>query len=70
MGPFLWLAGDQDKARGFLTDWPAGWDNTDYVWQRSKGQQDKAANDGRGKQEYPRLDYMVLRRLFDVEIRR
>lgn len=70
MGPWLWLAGEFDNPRIYLTKWPAGWHNTDYVWQRSKASQEKATNEGRGKHEYPRLDYMLLRRLFDVEIRR
>ncbi len=70
MAPFLWLSGDFDKLVKFLNDWPAEFNNTDYVWQRSKAQQEKAATDGGGKHEYPRLDYMLLRRLFDVELRR
>lgn len=70
MGPFLWLAGDVDKARKYLETWPHDWNSADYVWQRSKLQQDKAAKEGLGKHEYSRLDYMLLRRLFDIEIRR
>jgi hypothetical protein len=70
MALFLWLAGEFDRPRDLLQNWPASFDHVDYAWQRSKGQQDKAAKDGHSIHEYARLNHMLLRRLFDVEIDR
>jgi hypothetical protein len=68
--PFLWLAGEFDRPRELLKDWPKGWDKVDYVWQRSRFQQEDAAKNPTAGAEYPRLDYILLRRLFDVELDR
>lgn len=65
MGPLLWIVGDLDQPREWLRSWPGDWVHVDYVWQRNLQQQKEEPN---REKQYPRLDYMVLRKLFDLQI--
>jgi hypothetical protein len=82
MAPLLWLAKREEKPRAWLAawsqtpsstepwdkldskDWPLHWQRENYVWQRNLAEQRAAPNEA---EKYPRLDYMVLRRLFDLD---
>jgi hypothetical protein len=70
MALFMWLRGNENKPRDWLANWPLGWNRVDYVWQRNKKSQDDAAASPADKKEYARLDYMLLRRLLELDIRR
>lgn len=62
MALFMWL-GHRGKAPcGWLRDWPGNWSVRDYVWQRSRHQNNSEPNAG---EMYPRLDYLVLGRLME-----
>jgi hypothetical protein len=65
--PLFWLAGEEKEPRDWLLNWPQEWENRNYVWQRNLAEQRKDRIKG---ETYPRLDYMVLRRLFDLKVRR
>jgi hypothetical protein len=63
--PYYWITGHETEPREWLAAWPPEWNDVDYVWQRNrKTQQEAAAHPS--DEKYPRLDYMVLRRLFDL----
>lgn len=71
MAPFIWYREPgEPQLKAWLANWPAGWNRVDYVWQRSKRQQEQDAASPLDKKEYARLDYLLLRRLLEVEIRR
>lgn len=66
MAPMYWLAGHSRQPRHWLEHWPRQWERIDYAWQRSRSTQNRIARTG-WPTSSPRIDYMVLRRLFDLD---
>jgi len=63
---FMWLDGRKSDPFDWLVHWPDNWTVRDYVWQRSRHQNNKPPIVG---EHYPRLDYLVLSRLMASGLR-
>lgn len=72
---YYWIRGEgaREEASQFLNDWQAWYNHVDYFWSKDKHSQERdQAEIERGEipdKEFPRIDYMVLHRLFDLELR-
>jgi hypothetical protein len=60
-----WPNNEGEWSRLDWRDWSKLWSHENYVWQRNLAEQRAVPN---AHETYPRLDYMVLRRLFDLQV--
>jgi hypothetical protein len=63
---YFWFDNDFDQARSFLEHWSPLYSRVDYMWQRKESQQNDSMSISTNDGMFPRLDYLILRGLFNI----